>query len=375
MNKRWLLTIAALSLLLVSCAEPKAQNSAPEAMPAASGSRPESCTSFCLDNAGHPVFGTNYDNRIPEGLVFVNKRNVAKTSWEASTTGEYAQWVSRYGSVTFSLVGYQLTWAGMNEAGLAISTMALSPTESPTPDARPPLVSPFWMQYVLDTCGTVEEAIATDALVRISDVVDHYLVCESTGKCAVLEFLDGEMVCHAGKDLPVKALTNNIYAESVRWWQRPLLLKWLERLLDRPNPGSSLARFETAANRVRGFQAGGVESAVEYAFETLRAASSPLTQWSIVLDIHNRQVLYRTKSNAWIRQIDFSSLDFSCESPVRMLDIHEKWSGDVADDLVGYSHEANLNHMTQSLEKWGIHLSATMIENWVHHMESFACVE
>jgi hypothetical protein len=31
-------------------------------------------------------------------------------------------------SVTFCLVGYQMTWAGMNEAGLMLGTMALSGT-------------------------------------------------------------------------------------------------------------------------------------------------------------------------------------------------------------------------------------------------------
>ncbi len=376
MNKRWLLTTAVLGILLASYRAPlKAENSVPQSMPAASSSRPDSCTSFCLDNGGHPVFGSNYDNRISEGLVFVNKRNVAKTSWEASTTGEYAEWVSRYGSVTFSLVGYQMAWAGMNEAGLAISTMALSPTQSPAPDERPPLVSGFWMQYLLDTCGTVEEVIASDAVVRITDVVDHYLVCDATGECAVLEFLDREMVCHTARDLSVKALTNNTYAESVRWWQRPRLLKWLDRLLKRPAPSNSLLRFVTAAEGVTRFQPGAAQPAVEYAFDTLQAASSPATQWSIVFDIYNRQVLFRTKTNAWIRQIDFSALDFSCESPVRMLDIHEKWSGDVTDNLVEYSHTANLDHMTQSLARWGVQVSQETIKDWVHHVESFACLE
>ena len=74
-----------------------------------------SCTSFCLDNDGFAVFGTNYDNQIHEGMIFVNKRNVAKTALDASTTGETASWVSQYGSVTFNVAAYQYAWAGMNE--------------------------------------------------------------------------------------------------------------------------------------------------------------------------------------------------------------------------------------------------------------------
>jgi hypothetical protein len=58
-----------------------------------------------------------------------------------------------------------------------------------------------------------------------------------------------------------------------------------------------------------------------------------------------------------------------------MLDIHEKWSGDVTDDLVEYSHQANLDHMTQALAKWGVQVSQETLEDWVHHVENFACVE
>ena len=78
----------------------------------------QACTSFCLDNAGGAVFGSNYDNEIWEGLLFVNKRGVTKTGWEAGTTGRYARWTAEYGSVTFNLAGAQMAWAGMNEVGL-----------------------------------------------------------------------------------------------------------------------------------------------------------------------------------------------------------------------------------------------------------------
>ncbi|NIV31091.1 MAG: hypothetical protein GWN58_16835, partial [Anaerolineae bacterium] len=88
------------------------------------------------------------------------------------------------------LAGIQLAWAGMNEAGLAISTMWLGETRSPAPDERPPLASPLWIQYQLDTCATVEEVMANDARVRIADAVDHYLVCDRSGACAAVEFLE-----------------------------------------------------------------------------------------------------------------------------------------------------------------------------------------
>jgi penicillin V acylase-like amidase (Ntn superfamily) len=64
----------------------------------------------------------------------------------------------------------------MTEAGLVISTMWLGEARNPAPAVRPPLVSPLWVQYPLDTSATVEEEMANDARVRIVDTVDHYLV-------------------------------------------------------------------------------------------------------------------------------------------------------------------------------------------------------
>lgn len=47
---------------------------------ATAGAQPSgaACTSFCLRNGEHAVFGTNFDNAFPDGLLFVNKRGVKK---------------------------------------------------------------------------------------------------------------------------------------------------------------------------------------------------------------------------------------------------------------------------------------------------------
>lgn len=177
------------------------------------------CSSFCLDNGDYCVFGANQDNNIDAGLLFVNKRHVLKMGWDPSTTGEYARWISKYGSVTVVHAGYQMAWAGMNEAGLMISTMSLGATQNPPADERPPLSSSFWAQYLLDNFATVEEVIASDSMVRIFDTVDHYLVCDRTGDCATIEYLEGKMVAHTGDTLPVKALTNSVYWETYRDWE------------------------------------------------------------------------------------------------------------------------------------------------------------
>jgi penicillin V acylase-like amidase (Ntn superfamily) len=174
------------------------------------------CTSFCLKNGDHCVFGANMDGTTDqEGHLVVNPRHVLKTAWEPSTSGEYARWISRYGSVTLNTVGPQLPWAGMNEAGLMISSMSLTEAEEPAPDERTPLVSPLWVQYQLDNAATVGEVVASDSQIRPTLEYGHYLVCDRTGECAVIEFLGGEMVVHRGAALPVQALANSSYQDSL----------------------------------------------------------------------------------------------------------------------------------------------------------------
>jgi penicillin V acylase-like amidase (Ntn superfamily) len=337
-------------------------------LPAKAGHPPvdPACTSFCLDNGGSAVFGTNYDNQIWEGLLFVNKRGVTKTGWEASTTGRYARWTAEYGSVTFNLAGVQMAWAGMNEAGLAISTMWLGETHNPSPDERPPLVSPLWVQYQLDTCATLEEVMANDARVRIVDTVDHYLVCDRSGACAAVEFLQGKTVFHVGDAMPVKTLTNHAYQKAAGAWQAG-------RLQD-----NSLERFGIAADRVAAFQPRDAPSAVAYAFDTLDQASGQMTggtptQWSIVFDAETLRVHFRTSRNPQIRTVDFARLDFDCRTPVEMLDVHAPLSGDISDQLGRYTFEANLQATLNFMEKWGGDISPLEVEVLERGIGTFAC--
>jgi penicillin V acylase-like amidase (Ntn superfamily) len=325
------------------------------------------CTSFYLEDGGHAVFGTNYDNQIWEGLLFVNQRGVTKTGWEAGTSGKYAHWTAAYGSVTFNLAGTQMAWAGMNEAGLAISTMWLGDTQNPAPDERPPLVSPIWVQYQLDTCATVEEVMANDARVRIADTVDHYLVCDRSGACAAVEFLEGRTVFHTGGAMPVKALTNHAYQEAVKAWQAG-------RLRD-----NALERFGIAADRVMAFSSGAAPSAPDYAFETLALASGQATggsptQWSIIFDMENLRVYWRTSRNAQIRSVDFAKLDLACGTAPQMIDVHAPLSGDISDRLGRYTFEANLQRTQDFVEKWGnVELSALELEVLERGLASFPC--
>jgi choloylglycine hydrolase len=331
-------------------------------------SSPGSCTSFCLDNGDHCVFGANQDNTVELGLLFVNQRDVMKTTWDPSTSGEYARWRSRYGSVTVNFVGFQMAWAGMNEAGLMLSTMSVADTRVPAPDERPPFQPPFWMQYQLDNFSTVAQVIASDAEIRLLEsAVDHYLVCDRTGACATIEFFDHELVYHTAESLEVKALTNSAYDVSLSTWKQPQLHG---DLLE----GDSLWRFIEAAKRIVMFEPSNSDTAVAYAFDTLEAVSRNDTVWSFVFDPVNLRIYFRTNRNPDIRYLDFADLDFSCHTPIKYLDVHAAVSGDISDELIPYTHAAGFSYTTSFFEQFGeMDMSPILVDTLLRGLENSSC--
>lgn len=194
------------------------------------------CTTFCLRDDGRILFGKNYDWNVGDGLLVVNQRGMART---ADMPGDKpAQWVSRHGSVTFNQYGRDFPSGGMNEAGLVIELMWMEGSRYPAPDKRPAVDVLQWIQYNLDTHATVAEVLAADQKVRVAGEVPlHYLVADRKGQVATVEFRDGRMVAHSGKDLPLAALTNSFYAESKKALQQGKAREG----------GNSLQRFAHAA--------------------------------------------------------------------------------------------------------------------------------
>jgi choloylglycine hydrolase len=327
------------------------------------------CTSFALKHKGYLIFGTNYDNSFAPGMIYVNKRNVQKSGFEPGTSGKTAKWVSKYGSVTFANVGYQLAWAGMNEAGLVMSTMALQETKSPTADERPPLISPMWMQYMLDTCATVEEVIASDNSVRIFETVDHYLVCDRKGICAAVEFLDGKMVYHTEESLPVRALANKLYSTCADHWKR--------KAPSPSHPYDSINRIARVADKLSSYKAKDDKNAIDYAFKILKDVRNPnnvaATRWSIVFDTNNFRIYYRSYANQNIRWIDFKRFDFDCRTPVEMLDVHNDLSGDVTDSFIDYSHDSTLDLLLKSVKNFRPDIPLEQIKFLLQIIENFPC--
>lgn len=339
--------------------------------PAVAVSPDEHCSSLALDNDGQVVFGCNYDSHIDDdGIILINKRGVVKTSYQPGTTGRLAEWTSRYASITFTLLGNQFPWAGMNERGLSMSTMSLTETECPQPDERPLLESGFWLQYMLDTCETVAEALAIDAEVRIQ-TVDHYLVADRHGEVAVIEFLDGHLAATTGPDLCISALTNNLYEESCQLWES------LRRTGSCSHGNNSVERFCLAAERVHDFQTGSAAHTVDYAFETLNQVRGQIwggdTRWSIVFDTLNLRAFFRTDRNPEIRWAELGAFDLRCGHAPQMLDINTDHEGDVSEFFTDLDLEVGRSLIEGYLDRWNITFDPEQITTLLNLFENYPC--
>lgn len=265
------------------------------------------CTTFCSATGDGALFGRNYDFEIGDGVLLVNPRGLAKRG----LAPRGPSWTARLGSVTFDQFGRDLPMGGMNERGLVVELLWLDATRYPPADARPALGVLEWVQYQLDTAASVAEVLASDAAVRIEGETPlHYLVADASGAAAAVEFLDGKTVVHAGARLPVAALANSTYEESLRFWRAHG-----ER--SRPRGDGSEARFARAATQARDLGALAGPAAIARAFAILADTADGITRWSIVYDLAARAVHFRTQGRPDVRTLRLAAEDLSCARAVR----------------------------------------------------------
>ena len=333
------------------------------------------CSALSILAEGHPVFGANMDFAYVEnGLVFIIPRGLTRTGLWPGVTGENLTWTSRFASLTFSLVGYPHAWAGINEKGLTFSTMNLAyATTYPPPDERPALDSGLWIQYMLDTCETVEEVIAAESRVRII-TADHYLVADRHGRRAVLEFLDGQMVVHDDQTKDLWVVTNTTYHWLLRVWERFLQQGYYD------SNNSSIRRFLIGAERVSELGTVNNADAVQFVFDTLWAMrgeqfSEHTSQWSIVFDIRKRKAYFRTASNPEVREVNLFDFNFHCTNGVQMLQIQADLSGDVSGHFRDFSLEESVDQMEEFLTAWGYSNPRSTSVSFTRHFGEVPCSE
>lgn len=303
----------------------------------------DACTTFFINHNGQMVFGRNYDWMADAGMLCTNQRGLSKTSLK-NNDGATISWISQYGSLTFNQYGKEFPTGGMNEQGLVVELMWLEGTIYPSPDNRPAIGVLQWIQYQLDNCATVDEVIATDKKLRIisKGTTLHYLIADAKGNAATIEFLNGKMTVHKDKELPFAVLTNDTYKRSVAARQNGSV-----------NGNNSLERFSEACDMVIQYQNhSSPKPVIDHAFEILNKVSqADYTKWSIVYDISNKKIYFRTEQFTDIKSIEFSAIDFFCKASAKVMNLNETGAGDISSRMVLFSSELNRQTVEKALDQ------------------------
>ncbi len=270
-------------------------------------------TAFVMRSGGAALLARNLDSPAAQGGLFVNQRGVMKEAFQAVPSMSPLRWTSRYGSVTFNQFGREFPLGGMNEAGLTVEGLA-GPADYPAADRRPPVNELQWIQYMLDTCGSVKDVLKSDRALRISKFFMnlHYLVADRKGRTAVVEFAGGKMRAFTGGDLPVPVLSQGGYEESLRGLG--LNPGSVAEPTGRAGPPPSDDPFARADSGLREYAWLGQTLVVDQAFTLLRAIERPDTRWSAVYSPRSQRLFLKTRAHRRYKILGLDSLDFSCGS-------------------------------------------------------------
>ena len=271
----------------------------------------------------------------PESNLYVFPRGMQK---RGGITENTIKWTSKYGSVITA--GYDIgTCDGMNEKGLCANLLFLTESSYFRPDDNRPVMGiAIWTQYVLDNFATVDEAVAelSKDIFRI-DAPDlpngakstlHLSISDATGNSAILEYLNGDLVIHKGRNCQV--MTNSPTYDK----QMTLTDYWKQigGLVMLPGTNRASDRFVRASFYINVVpKTSGFHEAVAGVFSVMRNVSVPLgistpdqpniasTRWRTVADQKDKVYYFESTMSPNVFWVDLKSLDFKPGAPVKKL--------------------------------------------------------
>ncbi|MGZ3721816.1 MAG: linear amide C-N hydrolase [Bdellovibrionales bacterium] len=328
------------------------------------------CSAFCLESQGRVIVGKSYDWFFlhGHGYLYSNRRGVPHQALAIDDRENPAQWISRYGSLTFTQFGRGIPIGGINEKGLVVEMLRLRGTKYNEDEIEKPFVNEAqWTQYQLDNFASVAEAAAHINEIRVVPAYTtiHYFMTDASGQSAVVEYLDGVPHVYSGSQMPIPATTNNSYLESLSFTQA-------EGAIFTPAPASSRlssVRFRTLAGLV---PQEATAPSVEGAFGILKnvrlngsahdAWLEP-SQWNIVYDVSERRAYFKTRGSPEVKSVALADFDFSPTAGEKMLDMNVIASGDVSRHLVNYSPTLNAELINENRWLLNQHKRERMIDH------------
>jgi len=305
----------------------------------------DACTEFKLSNNGQSVIAHNMDWGNPYAFIVINPAGIKRHSVLIDNHFKPLEWESKYGSATVNLatqnqqVILPAVVSGMNQFGLSASILWLKNSDYPSTSTQSALGTSQWVQYFLDNAKTIAEAIQLAHQFEVEPTVFHgqkisvhLMMHDASGDSAVMEYLNGQLHVYHQKSLPIPVLTNTPYLESLQ-----LLKQYQGFGGEAPLPGGyfTKARFVLAVNFLKTLPTThSTQQTVANAFNGLGylieiPGSSDPTVWSVVYDLSNRVLYYRTIDNPQIRFIHLDHFNLSPGHSIKILPMTNDFSGNV----------------------------------------------
>ena len=322
---------------------------------ALTASKVDACTRMVYTGDNNIVVtGRSMDWVTPmESNLWAFPRGIEKNG---NVSGNSLKWKSKYGSVITSAFEICST-DGINEKGLVANVLWLQESEYPTRDkTKPGLTIAAWVQYVLDTCASVDEAVAlmesnsfqivtTQVPGDGGDATLHMSVSDATGDNAIFEFLNGGLHVHHNKNY--KVLTNSpTYDQQLAiagYWDKQVggldFLPGTNRAADRfsranfyvnilPQTSDDKLAVASVLSVVR-------NASVPYGISTPDKPEISSTQWRTVSDSKNKLYFFEdalTPNTIWV---DLNKLDLSEGAPTLKLEVAQGQSyvGEVSSEF------------------------------------------
>lgn len=265
------------------------------------------CSAFFY-NGEKKLYGKNFDWSTGDGYIIKNNRGQQKFAYGIRGNNQ-AQWIAKYGSVTFNQVGKENPYGGINEKGLVVEQLWL--TTSYYQDNHNATVSELeWVQYQLDNYSTVAEVIAhiNGLTIQPTKATVHYFIADEEGHSAVIDFTEGKTIV-SQKDNHFQVITNSTYSNSLNYWSKA------GKNID-SNSRTSEDRFCQITHKL----AENPLTVIDQAFAVLHASSENRagykTFWTIVYDVAAKEIHYKSFTNNTVKVIRLNDYSFDKESGV-----------------------------------------------------------
>lgn len=278
------------------------------------------CSAFCLRNESDIWIARNLDVPFMNGYILSNPRGISKQSIVGNDLPP-AHWTSRCGSLTVNLLGVDCPMGGINERGLVVEHLWMPGTIYPDHRDCEYLLEFEWIQFMLDTCACVDDVLAKLEQVAIlpGRVEMHFLLADSGGNCALLEFRDGQPVVYRGYSFQPSVVTNSWYDESVRHISS--FAGYGGERIHSLTSTESLDRFSRLACTIRNIGPIEMRDFPQAAMRFLDSVADS-TLLSAVFHPATGGMFFKTSDNNNLRLLRMADFDFSPASPRMMLDIH-----------------------------------------------------